>query len=44
MQERAASDALDRGTILALGAMALAVFLIANDFTALSVALPNIES
>jgi EmrB/QacA subfamily drug resistance transporter len=37
-------DALDRGTILALGAMALAVFLIANDFTALSVALPNIES
>jgi EmrB/QacA subfamily drug resistance transporter len=34
---------LDRGTILALGAMALAVFLIANDFTALSVALPNIE-
>jgi EmrB/QacA subfamily drug resistance transporter len=38
------SDALDRGTILALVAMALAVFLIANDFTALSVALPNIES
>jgi EmrB/QacA subfamily drug resistance transporter len=37
------SDALDRGTILALVAMALAVFLIANDFTALSVALPNIE-
>jgi EmrB/QacA subfamily drug resistance transporter len=36
-------DRLDRGTILALGAMALAVFLIANDFTALSVALPNIE-
>jgi EmrB/QacA subfamily drug resistance transporter len=36
--------ALDRGTILALSAMALAVFLIANDFTALSVALPNIES
>ena len=36
-------DQLDRGTILALGAMALAVFLIANDFTALSVALPNIE-
>jgi EmrB/QacA subfamily drug resistance transporter len=38
------SDALDRGTVLALGAMALAVFLIANDFTALSVALPKIES
>jgi EmrB/QacA subfamily drug resistance transporter len=35
--------ALDRGTVLALAAMALAVFLIANDFTALSVALPNIE-
>ena len=34
---------LDRGTVLALGAMALSVFLIANDFTALSVALPNIE-
>jgi EmrB/QacA subfamily drug resistance transporter len=38
------NDALDRGTVVALGAMALAVFLIANDFTALSVALPNIES
>jgi EmrB/QacA subfamily drug resistance transporter len=34
---------LDRGTLLALGAMALAVFVIANDFTALSVALPEIE-
>jgi EmrB/QacA subfamily drug resistance transporter len=44
MPERTTSDKLDRGTILALGAMALAVFLIANDFTALSVALPNIES
>src|SRR5512132_2012614 len=43
MAERA-SGALDRGTILALAAMALAVFLIANDFTALSVALPKIES
>src|SRR5215208_4434370 len=43
MDERR-SDALDRGTMLALGAMALAVFLIANDFTALSVALPRIES
>ena len=38
------SDDVDRGTILALAAMALGVFLIANDFTALSVALPNIES
>jgi EmrB/QacA subfamily drug resistance transporter len=38
------NGALDRGTLLALGAMAMAVFLIANDFTALSVALPNIEA
>jgi len=38
------NGALDRGTMLALGAMALSVFLIANDFTALSVALPNIEA
>lgn len=35
---------LGRGTVLALGAMALGVFVIANDFTALSVALPKIES
>ena len=35
---------LDRATMLALGAMALAVFVIANDLTALSVALPDIES
>jgi EmrB/QacA subfamily drug resistance transporter len=34
---------LDRGTLLALGAMAVAVFVIANDVTALSVALPAIE-
>jgi EmrB/QacA subfamily drug resistance transporter len=34
---------LDRGVVLALVAMALAVFVIANDITALSVALPNIE-
>jgi EmrB/QacA subfamily drug resistance transporter len=34
---------LERGTLLALGAMALAVFVIANDITALSVALPEIE-
>ncbi len=37
------SDRLDRGTILALLAMGVAVLLIANDFTALSVALPAIE-
>jgi EmrB/QacA subfamily drug resistance transporter len=35
---------LDRGTLLALGAMALAVLVIANDFTSLSVALPDIEA
>jgi EmrB/QacA subfamily drug resistance transporter len=32
-----------RGTSLALGAMAISVFVIANDLTALSVALPQIE-
>jgi EmrB/QacA subfamily drug resistance transporter len=32
-----------RGTWLALGAMAISVFVIANDVTALSVALPEIE-
>ncbi len=36
-------DRLPRETILALVAMALAVFVVANDFTALSVALPTIE-
>ena len=35
---------LDRGTRLALGAMALSVFVIANDITSLSVALPDIEA
>ncbi|MET0761654.1 MAG: DHA2 family efflux MFS transporter permease subunit [Thermoleophilaceae bacterium] len=34
---------LDRRTLVALVAMALAVFVVANDITALSVALPNIE-
>jgi EmrB/QacA subfamily drug resistance transporter len=38
-----APERIDRGTVLALGAMALGVFVIANDFTSLSVALPNIE-
>jgi EmrB/QacA subfamily drug resistance transporter len=32
-----------RGTWLALGAMAMSVFVVANDLTALSVALPQIE-
>jgi EmrB/QacA subfamily drug resistance transporter len=36
-------DRLERGTLLALAAMSLGVFLVANDFTALSVALPAIE-
>jgi EmrB/QacA subfamily drug resistance transporter len=35
---------VQRGTWLALGAMAVSVFVIANDITALSVALPQIES
>jgi len=34
---------MDRGALVALVAMAMAVFVIANDFTALSVALPDIE-
>ncbi len=34
---------MTRGTWLALGAMAISVFVIANDVTALSVALPEIE-
>lgn len=42
--EDSASERLDRATILALAAMAIAVFVIANDFTALSVALPDMES
>jgi EmrB/QacA subfamily drug resistance transporter len=40
----ASTGRLDRGTKVALVAMCLGVFLIANDFTALSVAIPNIES
>ncbi|UGS35093.1 MFS transporter [Capillimicrobium parvum] len=36
-------EPLDRGTVMALVALALAVFVVANDFTALSVALPNME-
>lgn len=35
---------MTRGTWLALGAMAISVFVIANDVTALSVALPQIEN
>jgi EmrB/QacA subfamily drug resistance transporter len=36
-------DQLDKSTVLGLAAMALAVLVVANDFTALSVALPAIE-
>lgn len=38
------SERLERSSVVALAAMAMAVFVIANDVTALSVALPNIES
>ncbi|HZD42073.1 MAG TPA: DHA2 family efflux MFS transporter permease subunit, partial [Terriglobales bacterium] len=38
-----AKDRLDKSTILGLVAMALAVLVVANDFTALSVALPAME-
>jgi EmrB/QacA subfamily drug resistance transporter len=41
---RGAEERLDRGTWLALVAMGLGVFVIANDFTALSVAIPRIEA
>ena len=34
---------LDRGTWLALIAMGIAVFVIANDFSAINVAIPQIE-
>ena len=40
----ARSTPLERSTVVALAAMAMAVFVVANDVTALSVALPNIES
>ena len=39
-----AKQGMDRGTILALVAMALGILIIANDFTALSVAIPDIEN
>lgn len=41
--EASRKEPLERGTIMALVALALAVFLVANDFTALSVALTNME-
>lgn len=39
-----AEERLDRGAVLALVAMGLAVFVVANDVTALTVALPQIEA
>jgi EmrB/QacA subfamily drug resistance transporter len=39
----ATGDRLPAGAVAALAAMGLAVFVVANDFTALSVALPQIE-
>jgi MFS family permease len=36
-------DQLDKSTVLGLAAMALTVLVVANDFTALSVALPAME-
>jgi EmrB/QacA subfamily drug resistance transporter len=41
--EGSVKEPLDRGTVMALVALALAVFLVANDFTALSVALTSME-
>ena len=38
------SGKLDRSTVLALVAMALGVFVIANDFTALSVAILGLSA
>jgi EmrB/QacA subfamily drug resistance transporter len=39
----AQDDSLDRKTILALVAMGVAVLVVANDFTAMTVAIPSIE-
>jgi EmrB/QacA subfamily drug resistance transporter len=38
-----AAQPIDRGTKLALAAMAIAVFVLANDFSAINVAIPEIE-
>jgi hypothetical protein len=37
------SKPIDRGTWLALAAMGVAVFVLANDFSAINVAIPQIE-
>jgi EmrB/QacA subfamily drug resistance transporter len=41
--EASPKEPLERGTVMALVALSLAVFLVANDFTALSVALTSME-
>src|SRR4051794_34523983 len=43
-EQQAGKEKLDRGTIMAIVALALAIFVVANNFTALSVALPNMEA
>ena len=42
-KEQSPADSIDRGTWLALIAMGIAVFVIANDFSAINVAIPQIE-
>jgi EmrB/QacA subfamily drug resistance transporter len=42
-EQGSSTSSLDRSTVVALVAMALGVFVIANDFTALSVAIPAVE-
>ena len=44
MKTLEAQDGLSKSTILGMIAMGVAVLVVANDFTALSVALPAIES
>ena len=36
-------NSIERGTWLALGAMGVAIFVLANDFSAINVAIPQIE-
>jgi MFS family permease len=43
LPEAASPQSIDRGTVLALAAMSIGVFVIANDFTAMSVALTSME-
>ena len=43
MRSQPSGEPIDRGTWLALSAMGIAVFVIANDFSAINVAIPQIE-